>query len=325
MSTLDLALELCLTIAGGVIAVFAITILKLRRRLHALGLRASIVTSTDNAVIITDKARKIIWVNEAFTVHTGYRMQEALGRTPAELLQNDATSHETIEKMRYALANEIEFHGEVLNRNKAGEARWIELDIAPVRNSVGKVIGFSSIQRDITDRKMLARELEDSRRLLTGALDAYKVDIAILDAEGTILFVNEAWSAKVQNQEKHFSRFKVGSNYFDLVNANALIDREIATQAIEGIKSVLEGSCENFEFKYPIKSDRDTIWYSLNVNRFRNDPPRVVIFHEDITVSKLAQQWLLNKQENCGVFTKPPAMASCWSMPLASSIAMESR
>ena len=44
-----------------------------------------------------------------------------------------------------------EYRGEVLHYAKDGKARWVELDVQPVRNERGEVSGTVSVQLDITE------------------------------------------------------------------------------------------------------------------------------------------------------------------------------
>lgn len=53
-------------------------------RQRTAGPEAALVASrTDNAVVITDTAGRIEWVNDGFTRMTGYQLDEVLGRSPA--------------------------------------------------------------------------------------------------------------------------------------------------------------------------------------------------------------------------------------------------
>jgi PAS domain-containing protein len=61
---------------------------------------ALVAEHTGNLVIITDRERRLVWANEAFTRLTGYELHEVLGRKPGELLQSELTDPATIARMR---------------------------------------------------------------------------------------------------------------------------------------------------------------------------------------------------------------------------------
>ena len=65
---------------------------------------ALVADRTDNAVIITDAAGRIEWVNDGFTRLTEYRLDEALGRKPGSFLQGPETDPGAVRQIRERLA-----------------------------------------------------------------------------------------------------------------------------------------------------------------------------------------------------------------------------
>lgn len=64
---------------------------------------ARVAAVTSNLVIVTDRRRRIEWVNDAFTRTTGYTLDEVRGRRPGELLQFEGTDAATVARIRAAL------------------------------------------------------------------------------------------------------------------------------------------------------------------------------------------------------------------------------
>ena len=60
------------------------------------------------------------------------------------------------------------WHGEVCNRNKAGDIYWVDTTVVPVQGPDGKILRYVSTRYDITDRKRSELELE--RLALTDGL-----------------------------------------------------------------------------------------------------------------------------------------------------------
>ncbi len=108
------------------------------------------VQRTSNAVVFTDAARRITWVNAGFTRISGYTLAESIGQSPGALLQCDNSDRATIDAMRHALDAARPFRGEILNQMKDGREYWLDLDIQPVHDADGVVTGFSAIQVDVT-------------------------------------------------------------------------------------------------------------------------------------------------------------------------------
>lgn len=112
---------------------------------------------TANAVILTDAAGRVIWVNDAFTRITGYTLAEVRGRKPGEVLQGPETDPATVERIRRHLARGESCREEILNYHKNGSIYWLDMAIEPVGFEHGKPTGFMAIESDITARKQAER------------------------------------------------------------------------------------------------------------------------------------------------------------------------
>jgi len=130
---------------------------------------AMVARQTTNVVIITDTLRRITWANAAFERVSGYSLAEVIGRSPGELLQFEGTDVGVIERMRRALNEGKSFLGEVLNRSKSGRQYWLEIDIQPIRDQSGALVGFMALQSDVTARKAAELDLRSSQSFLDKA------------------------------------------------------------------------------------------------------------------------------------------------------------
>lgn len=113
---------------------------------------ALVAEKTDNAVIITDKNRKIEWVNEGFTRITGYEYSEAIGKKP-NFMQGKDTDKNKVKRIGNKLDKKKQVYAELVNYRKNGDRFWVELNIQPILNDQGSIEKYISIQSDITDRK----------------------------------------------------------------------------------------------------------------------------------------------------------------------------
>jgi PAS domain S-box-containing protein len=142
-----------------------------RELTHELGRLALVAKHTSNAVIVTDAQRRISWVNDGFVRISGYSAEEAIGRTPGELLQTDRTDREVIAALRAALDAGEPVRCELLNRHKSGTDYWIDIDIQPMHATDGTLLGFMAVESDITDMKATATALAQERLRLTHILE----------------------------------------------------------------------------------------------------------------------------------------------------------
>jgi len=128
-----------------------------KRAEQLIQLQATAVGAAANAIAITDAEGAITWVNPAFTVLTGYGLEEVLVRNPNILNSGepDATFHEGHGKT--ILSGQV-WRGEMINRRKDGELYYQDLTITPVLNDAGDITNFVAIQQDITQRKRAEEE-----------------------------------------------------------------------------------------------------------------------------------------------------------------------
>ena len=145
-----------------------------------------------NAIILTDAdftggGPHIIAANPAFCTMTGYDEAELIGKSP-RIMQGPATDPAVIERLRSSITAGHFFIGSTVNYRKDGTAYIVEWNITPVRED-DRVIGFVSVQQDITAR--LAAEREHT--LFTTMGDLIPTPLVILDADERITFANRAF------------------------------------------------------------------------------------------------------------------------------------
>ena len=129
-------------------------------------------TDRSNDIILITEAEpisgpdhpRIRYVNAAFERRTGYTPEEALASTP-RILQGPETQQAELDRIRAALKAWQHVRAELVNYTKSGEPYWIELDVAPVAGETGRYTHFISVQRDITQRKDIERQLRESQKL----------------------------------------------------------------------------------------------------------------------------------------------------------------
>ncbi len=130
-----------------------------------------IASKTDNVAIVTNAQGEIEWANQSFYKLTGYTLAEVIGKKPGDILQGPKTSRETVASIRYALARQEPFSGEILNYSKDGRPYWLFLNINPIFDEDGKIIQFIAIENEITTRKeieiKLRQEVEGTMKKLS--------------------------------------------------------------------------------------------------------------------------------------------------------------
>lgn len=119
---------------------------------------ALIASLTVNAVVVTDPAGRITWVNKGFARMTEYSFSEACNRKPGELLHGPETDQETVSHMRACTLSCRGFKVEVLNYTKSKRKYWVDIEAMPMFDTRETLTGFMAIEQDITERKNAEHE-----------------------------------------------------------------------------------------------------------------------------------------------------------------------
>ena len=142
---------------------------------------------TADSVFITDAQGHIEYVNPAFEHLSGYSAGEALGNTPA-LFKYERNNPEYFQHMWATLLSGEVFRDTLVNRRKDGVLFYEEKTITPLTGNGGRISHFVSTGRDVTERV----HAEEARGRLVTILEATTDFVAIADAQGRLLFLNQA-------------------------------------------------------------------------------------------------------------------------------------
>jgi PAS domain S-box-containing protein len=126
-----------------------------------LQLQTAALEATANAIVITDRAGSISWVNPAFTRSTGYALDEVVGQNP-RLLKSGKHDKSFYRNLWATILAGRAWQGELINRHKDGELSPQETTITPVRGAGGDITHFIGVKQDLSERK---RAQEDIRTL----------------------------------------------------------------------------------------------------------------------------------------------------------------
>ncbi|MBA6153121.1 PAS domain-containing protein [Gelidibacter maritimus] len=85
------------------------------------------------AIIITDLQQNIIWVNDGFSIMTGYSKSFAMNKTP-RFLQGEETLKVSKSRIRNKILKQVPFKEVIVNHKKDGTAYSCEVNIIPLIN-----------------------------------------------------------------------------------------------------------------------------------------------------------------------------------------------
>jgi PAS domain S-box-containing protein len=258
---------------------------------------------------IVETAHEGIWAvdEEQRTTFVNWRMMDLLGYAPEEmfgcqfesfLFAEDVNEHRAQRERRFRGENAAY---ERRFRHKDGQVLWTAVSAVAIRDLEGKVTGSFAMLADITDRKRIEEALRESETLLRDVLDSLTAHIAVLDAHGAVLLVNDAWRRFAEENGGADRLVGVGANY--LTACQSAIDRDcdvLAQAALQGIHAVMNGEQPVFGLEYPCHAPTESRWFAMRVHALSGIRPGVVIAHEDITERRRAEKALRHSLEEKG-------------------------
>lgn len=141
----------------------------------------------------------------------------------------------------------------------------------------------------------LERNSKQANQFLQSAQDALTAHIAILDENGVIIVVNEAWKKFAENNKLTDNDYSIGKNYLEVCDSAKGKDSEEASIIAKGLRDVMSGEKNTFNIEYPCHSPTEKRWFTLRVTSFSmKKAKRYVIAHENITVQKLKEEEILS-------------------------------
>ncbi|MBK7632796.1 MAG: PAS domain S-box protein [Ignavibacteriales bacterium] len=111
----------------------------------------NVAENTVNPLQITDLNGKMIYVNRAFEISSGYSKEELLGKNP-KIFGSGKNSSKFWDKMWDTISSGKVWVGEIENLRKNGESFFTQLLISPILDKEGKVTGYFGIHRDLTEK-----------------------------------------------------------------------------------------------------------------------------------------------------------------------------
>ncbi|HEY4739971.1 MAG TPA: PAS domain S-box protein, partial [Candidatus Acidoferrales bacterium] len=246
---------------------------------------ASIVACSDDAIIgKTLKGTITSWNAGAERIY-GYSAAEVIGE-PVSMLVPINRPDEIPNILECLKRNEIVNHFETVRVRKDGKEIQVELTVSPIRDAMEKIVGASTIGRDISERKQRERELYRLAALVESSNDAFignTVDGLITD-----------WNIGAQRIYGYSASEVVGKSISTIFSPDNY--GEIA----EMIEEIRRGERVVKTDTIQLRQDGKKIHVALTLSPIKDPHGRVIgvsILARDITDSKLLEEMLRQAQK----------------------------
>ena len=259
---------------------------------------AAIVESSDDAIIgKTLDGIVTSWNRSAQQIY-GYSAEEIVGK-PIFVLAPPDRYDEMPGILKKVRRGEHISHYETISLKKDGERIGVSINVSPIIDSIGNVVGASTVARDITDRKQTAEVLQASLKKLEDLKSAAEVStvvafneaaiIAFTDQRGKITYVNEKFC-----QISKYSKEELIGQDHRIINSGYHPKGYIRTLW----RTIAQGKVWQGELRNRAK-DGSIYWVHTTIVPFldhRGKPYRYVAIHHDVTERKRAEEALRSSE-----------------------------
>ena len=263
--------------------------------------------TTDNKAQSDNLEQLAKLINEKIAVSQGYidfRRREGLlnavnevSRGEGDALMNQIRS--LVQKMRDEEHRLLKFREENVNAT-VGNNFWMILigsfagigalglaNLVVFLEIKKRKLAETSLEKRVEERteelKIANDNLRASENFSRSVIDSLSAHIAVLDHEGKIILVNNAWEnfADANGALGELAATGIGQNYLSVCEQDAIDDN---SQAIaENLRAILEGGSRHFTIEYPCHSPSEERWFLMQVNALQGSKGGVVVSHFNIT------------------------------------------
>lgn len=119
------------------------------------------------------------------------------------------------------------------------------------------------------------------------ALDALTANVAVVDGQGKILAVNEAWVQSVDLYDLKLKDYGLGCNYLAFCDRLGTVG---SNTVAAGLRGLIAGGPGPFRHEYALPLESHSIWVKLSAVRVgRVADPSLIVAHEDISTQRRAE------------------------------------
>ncbi len=161
-------------------------------------LRLLIASVKDYAFFMLDPDGRVATWNEGAAIVKGYDASEIIGQQFSTFFPEEERSAGRPENALSLAAKQGSVEMEGWRIRKDGSRFWADAITSAIRDGKGRLLGFSEVTRDLTERRQAEDELHQSESRLAAILDGSPSIIFVKDTDGRYTLVNRRFEDSFQ-------------------------------------------------------------------------------------------------------------------------------
>jgi PAS domain S-box-containing protein len=156
---------------------------------EALRYQADLLANVSDAVVATDEHFIMTAWNRAAEELYGWKAEEVLGRRGAELIPSEYVGTDRDAVFR-SLRETGRWRGVVRQQRRDGTTLICEVTSMVLKDKAGRVSGYVSVNRDVTERMRTEETLRESEQRFRHTFEHAAIGMALIGTDGRFLQVN---------------------------------------------------------------------------------------------------------------------------------------
>jgi PAS domain S-box-containing protein len=256
----------------------------------------SIFDNANDIIASVTKTGKILEVNKKIEDILGYKPDELVGKnilTSGILAKKNTATIVKLFKKSVKRGRLLDIRDgrnvtEVWVNHKDGHTVLLEANSTTIKED-GKLVGYLSVIRDITERKKAEEALHESEQKYRTLVESAGESIATINKDGVFLFINRTGAERFGGKPKDY----IGKTMWDL------FPKKIADRQAAGVRKVIHtGKERNVVALTELQGQLR--WYNTTIEPLRDDSGKVIaamVIARDIHELKQAEEELNKYRE----------------------------